>query len=576
MSSGALVLRIAAPNPIIMLPFLSKIPCLFLAGALLCAGRASADVVTDWNATMEAALRTPTAVPATQTRVLAIAHAAMFDAVNGIAKKYAPLRVADPAPVDAQAEAAVAQAAHTALSSLLPGKQAMFDAQLAASLAAIPESQNASEAIASGRTWGDAVAKQILAWRATDGWTTPGLTYQGSSAPGEWRHAPNGSAGPTSLSLTVAIPFGVANLASFDPGAPYGTDDRIAAMATAAYAADVNEIKARGGTVSAVRTAAESELARHNNITDIADLNAIVRRSLPSSATVVENARSFALLNAAAFDATLVMVRGNYKYGLWRPYQAINYAEEDGNPATTPDTAWTPLVANASHPEYPSARVTIWAAMLGMASLILGDEIRFALTTSNNAGPRIAPMYSSFSELLDATIEARVNIGDSFRSSCIAGQVTGYAVARGILASSMTPVEASEIVNVSTRGVAGRQGETLIVGFLLKGVPKQVLIRGIGPGLQGFGVADALADPKIEVFDRTGRKVAENDNWSSRGMPETTVLTEAAAKAGAFPLAKESKDAALLIVLPPGSYSIHATGVGGASGTTLVELYDVP
>jgi hypothetical protein len=177
---------------------------------------------------------------------------------------------------------------------------------------------------------------------------------------------------------------------------------------------------------------------------------------------------------------------------------------------------------------------------------------------------------------LDATVEARVNIGFSFRTSCTLSQVTGYAVARAIVAGRLTPVDRSEFVNLSVRGMTGRPGETLIAGFVVESVPKQVLIRGVGPALQAFGVAGVLSDPRIEVFDRTGRKVAENDNWSSRGAPETAALIEAAAKAGAFPLTSGSNDAALLTVLPPGSYSIHATGVAGASGITLIEAYDVP
>ena len=534
-----------------------------------------ADVITDWNATIEAALRNPTPVPGTQIRVLAIAHAAMFDTVNGIAKKYAPLRVTDSAPPNARAEAAAAQAAYTVLSSLLPSKRALFDAQLAASLAAISGGQSTSDSIARGRTWGETVAKQILDWRANDG-STQTLTYPGSSAAGQWRHAPNATAVPSSLSSTVTIPFALASLTPFDPGPPYGVEDRMAAMATAAYAADVNESKTRGGVTSAVRTPAQADLAVHNNIADIADINAIVRRSLPPGAKLVENARTFALLNLAAFDAVLVMVRANYKYGLWRPFQAINFAEEDGNPATAPDPTWRSLVPVASHPDYPSARVTIWAAMLGAASLILGDDTRFTLTTSNSGAPAITPTYSSFSELSDATIEARVNMGDAFRTSCTVGQVTGQAVARAIVANTLTPVQGSEFVNLSVRGTAGRPGETLIAGFVVESVPKQVLIRGVGPTLQGFGVAGALSDPRIEIFDRAGRKIGENDNWSSSGAPETAALIEAAAKAGAFPLPNESKDAALLTLLAPGSYSIHATGVGGASGIALIEVYDVP
>jgi hypothetical protein len=544
---------------------------LFLGAAV----PAEADVVTDWNATIEAALRNPTVVPGTQTRVLAIAHAAMFDAVNGIAKKFAPLRVTDSAPPAARAEAAAAQAAHTALSSLLPSKRALFDAQLAASLAAISGSQSASESIAQGRAWGDTVAKQILAWRATDG-STQVLTYPGSSAPGQWRHAPNATAGPASLSLSVTIPFALASLTAFDPGPPYGIEDRMAAMATAAYAADVNESKARGGVVSTVRTPAETDLALHNNIADIADINAIVRRSLPPGAKLVENARTFALVNLAAFDATLVMVRANYKYGLWRPFQAINFADEDGNPATAPDTTWRPRVANASHPEYTSARVTIWAAMLGVASSLLGDDTRFTLTTSNPGAPGVAPMFTRFSELMDATTEARVNIGDSFRASCTVGQVTGYAVARAIVAGSLTPVQSGELVNISVRGMAGRAGETLIAGFVIDTMPKQVLVRGVGPRLSSFGLTGALTDPYIALYNAAGHSVAENDNWSATSDADSALLTEAGAKVGAFPLVAGSRDAALLRTLQPGAYTVHASGIGNATGLVLLEIYTVP
>src|SRR5688572_5818701 len=84
---------------------------------------ASADVVTDWNATLEAALRNPTPSVPAQARASAIVHAAIFDAVNGIVGNYAPLRVMGPAPAGARVEAAAAYAAYTTLLSLFPAKQ---------------------------------------------------------------------------------------------------------------------------------------------------------------------------------------------------------------------------------------------------------------------------------------------------------------------------------------------------------------------------------------------------------------------------------------------------------------------
>src|SRR5262245_4934863 len=95
------------------------------AAVALCAATAvRADAVTDWNATVEHALRNPTPAPAVQNRTAAIVHIAIFDAVNGVTRKYTPVRVTDLAPPGAHAEGAAVQAAYTALSGLLPAKRA--------------------------------------------------------------------------------------------------------------------------------------------------------------------------------------------------------------------------------------------------------------------------------------------------------------------------------------------------------------------------------------------------------------------------------------------------------------------
>src|SRR5512132_2815623 len=97
--------------------------------AIVCAF-ARADAVTDWNAVFETAARNPVPGPGPQSRMGAILHAAIFDAVNGIARKYTPLYVTTPAPDGARAEAAAVQAGYVVLSTLFPAKQALFDQQL--------------------------------------------------------------------------------------------------------------------------------------------------------------------------------------------------------------------------------------------------------------------------------------------------------------------------------------------------------------------------------------------------------------------------------------------------------------
>jgi hypothetical protein len=109
----------------------------------------------------------------------------------------------------------------------------------------------------------------------------------------------------------------------------------------------------------------------------------------------------------------------------------------------------------------------------------------------------------------------------------------------------------------------------LIAGFVLSGTGNRlVLIRGVGPTLTEFGVGGVLTNPRIEVFGASG-KIYENDDW-------TAEIRSVVARVGAFTLPAGSKDAALLVSLAPGSYSVHVRGPAGVGGVVLVELYDVP
>lgn len=126
------------------------------------------------------------------------------------------------------------------------------------------------------------------------------------------------------------------------------------------------------------------------------------------------------------------------------------------------------------------------------------------------------------------------------------------------------------LVNVSARYAVGSGDGALIAGFVVEGaVSTTLLIRGIGPELATFGVADALANPRIEVFNAAQQKVAENDDW-------TPALALAFTQVGAFPLMPGSADAASLVTLAPGSYTAVLSGAGGTTGEGLVEVYEMP
>jgi hypothetical protein len=107
------------------------------------------------------------------------------------------------------------------------------------------------------------------------------------------------------------------------------------------------------------------------------------------------------------------------------------------------------------------------------------------------------------------------------------------------------------------------------------------VIRGVGPGLARFGIGDAIADPRLTVFDASGQTVASGDDWSTQAASPgrlTVVLRvddSTITRVGAFSLETGSKDAALqLRGLRPGNYTVQLTGGAGQTGNGLIEVYE--
>jgi hypothetical protein len=155
-------------------------------------------------------------------------------------------------------------------------------------------------------------------------------------------------------------------------------------------------------------------------------------------------------------------------------------------------------------------------------------------------------------------------------SSATAGQ-TGIALAE-IFDATPAGVVARELINVSARTQVAGGDNMLIAGFVIGGgTSRTVLIRAAGPVLNTFGVAGALADPKLTLF-RDTTAIAESDNWQS-----SRELVEAFATTGAFNFNARSRDAVLLVTLPPGSYTAQVSSIApNASGVALVEIYALP
>jgi len=203
----------------------------------------------------------------------------------------------------------------------------------------------------------------------------------------------------------------------------------------------------------------------------------------------------------------------------------------------------TPLAGNAS-----VATLTATMAQVGAYALPAGSKDAVLLATVNSA-PYTAEVSSAtaggtgiaLAEVYDATPAA------------------GFALT--------TP----RLINISGRAQIGSGGTILIGGFVVGGAaPETLLIRGVGPTLASFGVAGALADPVLTLFDGNGKAIQSNTGWGG-----TAALTAAFLQAGAFALPALSADSAMLITVSPGNYTAEVSSASGSTGVGLVEVYEL-
>ena len=130
------------------------------------------------------------------------------------------------------------------------------------------------------------------------------------------------------------------------------------------------------------------------------------------------------------------------------------------------------------------------------------------------------------------------------------------------------------LTNISTRAQVGTGANILIPGFTISGTGMEtLLIRADGPSLGEFNVTGLLAAPSLTVFDAARNVVASNTGWGNNATSPQIVA--AAIAVGAFPLAENSTDCAIIVSLPPGSYTAQVSGVGGTTGVALAEIYEM-
>jgi membrane-associated phospholipid phosphatase len=424
---------------------LVKSSCLLVPGLamfFIASSIARADDVTDWNQHMLRAGTVAGTPPIVMTRVAAIVQASVFDAVNGIDRKYTPVHVPAGAAAGASRRAAIVEAAYTALVALYPTQKGTFDARLAVSLTAIAaDPHETSAGVASGIAWGQTAANGILSWRATDGFTPAPAPFLGGTGVGEWRPTPPAFLPGAVPQFAYMTPWSISSPSQFRPdGPPALTSDR--------YTTDFNETKMMGSISSPTRTPDQTIYSWFWNASTVSYLwnhlaDVLIEQGERDEGddfgqsggqrhnSPLENARLLALLDLAMADAGIACWEAKYHYVFWRPVTAIPLADTDGNPVTIPDPLWMPLFATPNFPEYPSGHSTVSAAAAVVLANFFGEKSHF--TVDNDLMIGVSRSFSSFSQALDEVKNARVFAGIHFRSACDDGQATGTQVGNWVL-----------------------------------------------------------------------------------------------------------------------------------------------
>jgi hypothetical protein len=387
-----------------------------------------ADEVTDWNQIMFQTALVAQTNPVDIFRNAAIVQSAVFDAVNGVGRKYTPIHVQPAAPRESSARAAAIQAAYASLVRLYPAQQTTLDAQRAASLAALVSRRHGhgQEVIENGICWGQEVADEIWAWRSTDGFTSTPPPFLGGTKVGQWRPTPPAFLPGFEPQFATMTPWVIKSPSQFRPGPP-------PALTSARFAKDFYEVKVTGSLTSTARTADQTLASQFWNASTTSYYWDRIALFLGAErhTTMEENALILAAVNVAMADAVIASWDAKFYYAAWRPVTAIPLADTDGNPATVADPNWVPLLFTPPHPEYPSNHSLVSAAGATILAHYFGANSSFSVDSDVMTG--VVRSFPSFSAALAEIIDARVFGGIHFRNSCEVGQATGTEVAEYVL-----------------------------------------------------------------------------------------------------------------------------------------------
>lgn len=383
-------------------------------------------IVLQWNTIGFETMQGPAYNPMLASRIMAMVHVAMHDALNNIAPVYDTYlfnredKKADPI-------AAISAAAHGVLVGQLPDKKEQLDK----ALTSILQNVKAGDARERGLRLGADAAKAILEQRKTDGaFADPIAKVTNPETPGLYQATPPMPVffAPFWKDLPT---FGISNPQQFRV-------KPMPSLTSADYTKAFNEVKSKGAKESTVRSAEETSIAKFwyefsevgwNRITAIAAKNA--------NMDLVATTRLFALINMALADSYIAGWDSKIYHNFWRPYTAVRKASTDGNDQTSEDEAWEPLMGTPPIHDYPSTHSVLGSAASTILTGIFGSNTGFSMTSTSAEPAGYTRSFKTFEQAAIENADSRVFAGLHFRFSCDAGIKQGKDIGNWILVKQL-------------------------------------------------------------------------------------------------------------------------------------------
>ena len=391
--------------------------------------QAFANVITDWDEKAVAVV-VPSlggSSPYPPQRMIGMVHAAMFDAVNSIERRYRPYLVQLPADPALSKEAAAAAAAAAVLATIDEKTAGEMKVALATYLAPIPDGAAKSD----GVNLGEAVAAKVLEARANDGSEAPD-DYRPRTTPGVY--VP--TAMPWSSMWPNMKPFTMTKPSQFRPSPPVSLDSK-------EWANDYNELKDYGGQASAKRNAQQTEVARFWAFGPTAAYHPFVRQLVTAKQlSVIDSARFMTLVALGLNDAIISVLDAKYHYNFWRPITAIRNGDIDGNAATDRDATWLPTFTTPMHPEYPCAHCIQGGSVAGVVKAVFGTVDIPEVAMTSQVLPGVTHRWSNMTAFTEEIANARIWGGLHYRFSTRVGTDMGLQSGEYVVKNVMQPVAA--------------------------------------------------------------------------------------------------------------------------------------